>query len=62
MKDLEATRQRLAQEEADAKKKAEEDEKARKAELAALNEANRVKYEAEEAARKKALEEEKARL
>ena len=62
MRELEATRARLAKEEEEARLKAEADEASRQKELAALNEANRLKYEAEDAARRKALEEEQARL
>lgn len=45
MRELEATRLRLAKEEGDAKAKAEADEEARRQELAKMNEANRLKYE-----------------
>lgn len=45
MRELEATRIRLAKEEDDAKTKAEADEEARRKELASKNEANRLKYE-----------------
>ena len=49
---MEATRLKLVEEEAAGNTRAEEEEEARIKELAALNEANRAKYEAEEAARK----------
>ena len=60
MRELEATRARLGREEEEARLKVEADEVNRKKELAAMNEANRAKYEAEDAVRRKALEEEQA--
>ena len=55
MRQNELTRIKMLEEEQDAKRKAEEEEQERQRQLAAMNEANRTKYEAEEAVRRKAI-------